>query len=165
MSCEIIIAVIFYPTFGLGICSFTTKYYFKKQYLYYYYYKSRHKLKKKFIIFPLKQNYVLSLDNMELTIGTFSSLNYYCIFSGLLKILNIFSAPILAYFLCIHGLLNNNSKTRYWNIFSWKFYSIPKVATEDSKKKSSVIFYCSNHYSGYLNLKFLFLFRVLHTRK
>ncbi|XP_033214663.1 GPI ethanolamine phosphate transferase 2-like isoform X2 [Belonocnema kinseyi] len=58
------------------------------------------------------QNYVLSLDNMELTIGTLSSLDYYSVLSGLLKILNIFSAPILSYLLCIHGLLNNNSKTR-----------------------------------------------------
>ncbi|XP_046746496.1 GPI ethanolamine phosphate transferase 2-like [Diprion similis] len=57
------------------------------------------------------QGYTYSLDSIDMATGLLFSKKMCTLMYGVLLVINTFSAPVLSYLICIHGMLTNNSKT------------------------------------------------------
>ncbi|XP_046427162.1 GPI ethanolamine phosphate transferase 2-like isoform X2 [Neodiprion fabricii] len=57
------------------------------------------------------QGYTYSLDSIDMATGLLFSKKMCTLMYEVLLVINTFSAPVLSYLICIHGMLSNNSKT------------------------------------------------------
>lgn len=68
------------------------------------------------------QGYTYGLDSVDTTAGLLFSRNLCSFAYGVLLVVNTFSAPVISYLICVHGILSNNPHKRFvikYSRFFW----------------------------------------------